>query len=502
MLRFWRNPEFVRHARAELRAPRAFTAAMIALVVCVLVGLPCWASERESSRQFFWIFHVSLLEIQYVVLSLWCASACGQAISSERQLKTYDFLRTTRLSSLELMIGKLLGSPILAYFVIGCVTPISIVAGILGGFSLHVLIWAYVLMVVFPLFLSVVSLWLSMLAENVSAGAIGLLVLILPGGMIGLAYSPFPGFAALSLFLPVLALYNPQAQVDLTRSVPTLLGVPVSFPEMAVLLCVLFGAWFTLMIIRNLKRDREQIRLLSRWQGVGFAAFLNVLFYALLDPKQVGGKPGSGTLTPQGVAEFVVVVNAIILYMVGLATLTPHEKLKVWWRKHAAREEPYLSEYGLPWPWLVPAAVIAYGLLVAEAAGFEKNIALSEWKLGTAAVQFVVFLIFTARDVLFLQWCALTRMKRPLVKGFLYLCLYYLAVGVVALVVATVKDDWIGYVGGLTAVFAFNERGVAPRAAPGIYVGLALQIPILYALLKAISGRLRRPATLPGPSSA
>ncbi len=500
MLRFWRNPEFVRHARAELRAPRAFTAAMIVLVICVLLGLSCWAAERDSSRQFFRLFYIWLVVIQYLVLSLWCASACGQAISSERQLKTYDFLRTTRLSSLELMIGKLLGSPIMAYFVTGCFMPISVVAGILGGFSLHVLTWTYVLMVVFALFLSVVSLWLSMLAENVSAGAVGLVVLILPGGLIGLTHTPFPGFAALSLFLPVLALYNLQG--DLTRSVPTLLGVPVSFPKLAVLLCVLFGAWFALMIIRNLKRDREEIRLLSRWQGVGFAAFLNVLFYALLDPKQVGGKLGSGTLAPHEVAGFMVVVNAIILYTIGLATLTPREKLKVWWRKHATREEPYLSETGLPWPWLVPATVIAYGLLVAEAAGFEKNIALSEWKLGTAAVRFVVFLIFTARDVLFLQWCALTRMKRPLVKGFLYLCLYYLAVGVVAVVVAVVKEAWVGYVGGLTAVFAFNERGVAPRAAPGIYTGLALQIPILYALLKAISGRLRRPATVPGPSSA
>jgi hypothetical protein len=44
MLRFWRNPEFVRHRRSELRPTRALAVALVVLAVCLLVGLACWAS--------------------------------------------------------------------------------------------------------------------------------------------------------------------------------------------------------------------------------------------------------------------------------------------------------------------------------------------------------------------------------------------------------------------------------------------------------------------------
>ena len=66
MLEFWRNPEFVRHVRAELRAPRAITAGFLAVVVCALVGLGCWASEHEKLRDFFRTYHAWLVGLQWV----------------------------------------------------------------------------------------------------------------------------------------------------------------------------------------------------------------------------------------------------------------------------------------------------------------------------------------------------------------------------------------------------------------------------------------------------
>lgn len=420
MLRFWRNPEFVRHVRADLRPPRAFTAAVLVLVICALVGLSCWATQHKNSQEFFRLFHYWLIGIQFIVLGIWCAYACGQAISRERAFKAYDFLRTTRLTSAEIMVGKILGTPILAYFVVGCSLPIAVVTGILGGNPIRVLVWVYVLMLVFAFFISLIALWGSMLAERIVGGVIWVFLLLWMVQALSFTRGPFPGVAAVTLLPSVLSLY--RANTYIARGVATFFGIWVPMEFLTVLLYVLLGVWIVLMLVRNLKKERDQIRLLSRWQAVGFAAFLNVLFYALLEPGYLSSTAGGvPVLTPRDLSKIAVVFNAVIFLMIGLATLTPHEKLKAWWRRRAAREEPYFSEYGLPWPWLVPSAVIAYGLLAGEAFGLRRVVPIHRWQLGAAAVQLLVFLLFTMRDILFLQWCALTRMKRPLVKGFLYL---------------------------------------------------------------------------------
>ncbi len=500
MLRFWRNPEFIRHVRAELRPVRALSVALVVLVIMALVGLGCWTSERQNTQEVFQYFCAWLIILQYGVLTIWCIGTCGQAISRERELKTYDFLKTTRLTSSELMIGKLLGEPVMGYFLVGCSLPVSFLSGILGGFSLRVLLWTYVLLIFLALFVSVVSLWGSMLVEKPSAGALGMLVLVPILGFSGFGDTPFPGFAALSVFPALFKLFNIR-EFQVTRIRPTLFGAPVHFLFVTLLLYVLFGAWFALMLARNLKKEREQIHLLSRWQAIGFAAFLNTLFYLFLDPRLVGPKLGIGAMSPDDVSLLAVGLNSLILFLVGLAMLTPREKLKVWWRRREERAESFFSEHGLPWPWLVPAAVIAYAMLWAEAAGLRQAVPIQEWRLGTSAVQLFVFLVFTARDILFLQWCLLTQMKRPVLKGFLYLLLYYFAVGMVGWVAATVRAGLEGYVFSLCPFYALSSKGVRPHDLPGLYWGLALQIPVILVLLSAIRNRLGRAPTFPVASN-
>ena len=129
-----------------------------------------------------------------------------------------------------------------------------------------------------------------------------------------------------------------------------------------------------LIIVRNLKRDLPEIQPLSRWQCVGLAAFANLLFYAFLDMSRmtsslaIQGSPFTGDASHE-VAGYAVAWNSVFLFLIGIAALSPREKLKVWWRKWKAGESSYLDPGGLPWPWLVPAAIIGYGLLAAEALG-------------------------------------------------------------------------------------------------------------------------------------
>jgi len=500
---FWHNPEFVRHVRAELRPARALSAAALALVICSLVGLSTWSNTLlDPVREFFRVFYLWVMGIQYVVLLFWCASACGNSIARERELKTYDFLRTTRLTAWELTVGKVLGVPILAYFTIGCTLPVAIVLGILAGYQLHVLFWTYVLLLVTALFVSVMSLWASMQLEGSSARLVGLLAILPVGlGFSRAGWQLFPGFDGISIFPALFSLYRVQAVMQGTA--PTLFGKPVSFVALTPVLYLLFGAWFVLMLVRNIKKDTDQIRLLSRWQAIGFAAFVNVLFVAFLDPKTVLPRaPHHWTGAPE-VSAFTMPVNGFILLMIGVAMLSPQEKLKVWWRRHAAGEESYFSESGPPWPWLIPAALIAFALLAFQALRFSSAVPVDDWRLGAAALELLAFLVFTTRDVLFLQWAILTRMKRPVVKGFLYLCLYYTAAVILAAVFRIISQAQMSFfLGLLTPYWTLESADIQFNLSSGVYAGLALQLLIILLLLRVMSVRLRRPALVPALSES
>ncbi len=497
-MKFWENPEFVRHLRADLRGPRAITMGSLTLIICALFGLSCWGST-ENLNEFFKLFHYWLVGIQFTVLGFWCASACGQAISRERDLKTFDFLRTTRLTAGELAIGKIFGAPIMAYFVTACSLPISIIVGVLGGIPATTLLGVYVLLFVFALFVSLMGLWVSMLLEKSSAAAA--VVLTLMPTLVGFSFSgsPFPGFAGISIFPALLSLYHVKA--DVAMAVPVLFGIKVPFLVVTILLYATFGAWFALMTVRNLKKERDEMRLLSHWQAVGLVAFLNVLYYAFLDPKRLLETPLAGpygAIHPWEAAVVVVVLNASVLFLVGCAMIGSKERLKVWWRQRLAGEVGYLSRDGFVWPWLAMGACVGYALLAGEAFGLSNdNISWREWDLGFSAVLFLNILIFIIRDITFLQWCALTRMKRPLFKGFLYLTLYYVAVAIVGSVMSLASETAGGSILGLFSpwqMMGAHETGLAHVQAS--YVGMALQAVFAAFLVTLIARRLSRPPVL------
>jgi hypothetical protein len=506
VLRFWRNPLLILHVRSELRPARAARAAAVALVVCTLLGMACWSADHGHDRDFFRDFYAWLLGAQFVVLAAWSAGTCGQAVARERELKTFDFLKTTRLTAAELMVGKLLGAPIMAYFIVACTLPISIVAGLVGGIRPAVVLGSIVLLLAFILFYSLVALLGSMLVEKSSSGAVGLLGLLANLFFLAFADSPFKGFAAISIVPALFSLYSIES--DMGHVSPTVFSMGVPCAILTLVLYALLGAWLVLMIVRNLKRDIPQIQLLSRWQCLGLVAYWNLLFYAFLDASTLSRvhsdrHPYMNMNYAYEIALYAIVWNAVFLFLIGLAALSPHEKLKVWWRKWKAGEGSYFAANGLPWPWLVPAAIIGYAMLAAEALGLRSAVPLGEWRLGFAAMAFGAFLVFTTRDILFLQWCLLTRMKQPVMKGVLFLVLYNAAAGLVAAVVSVISEAATTRV--LTLLTPYALLGEADkRTIPSafIIVAIALQMGICVLILLAIQRRLARPAHAPVAGAA
>ena len=526
MPRVWSNPEFVRHRRAELRPVRAITVAALVAVVCVLVGLACWASERaglEGIRQgaetyatdgwnqrlataerdfaprVWLLFYKWLIGLQGAALTFWTLFSCAQSVSGERDRKTWDFQRTTRLTPAEILIGKLLGEPVLVYFAVLCAAPVTLIAGLGGGLSLGTVLSIFILLATVSLFLGLGGMWLSTLLETRTRGVglIGALGLYLATVMMfQMRSGGLPGLAAFSPLMVFFGLMDLGDDAPYHNVAPVLFGHEVPWLLMNVLLCVTFGAWLALMLVRNLKRDYQEIRPLSRWEAVGCAAFLNFLIYALLSPVHsitVEGRVGWFD-DAKVVAAFAVAMNGLILFLMGLATLTPQERLKVWRRKRATGEAAIFADDGLPWPWLGISAVVAYALMVWGLLAWNNTLPLDMSTLQTAAVRLLIVLVFVTRDVLFLQWCMLTRLRQPVVKGVLYLCLYYAAAAVMTTLAAISSHQTGNWAMSLlTPVQAFDPD-VKGLAFPTVtYIGLALQMGLIAVVLAAISSRLQRP---------
>jgi hypothetical protein len=227
LLQFWKNPEFIRHRRAELRRGRVIAVGSVVLIVCVLTIVICWASEesqlvalrnaqnsqslslRISSQRVDQFAHdlpkiaardayKAIMLMQFGVLTFWSLLACAQAVSREREHMTWDFQRTTRLKSEELLLGKLLGEPVLAYFIALCTLPVAVALGLEARVRVLDILAAYTLSIVSALFIGLAGLWLSNLFESKSRGigligALAMYALFL--GMQSLAGSPFPGLA-------------------------------------------------------------------------------------------------------------------------------------------------------------------------------------------------------------------------------------------------------------------------------------------------------------------
>jgi ABC-2 type transport system permease protein len=524
VLKFWRNPEFVRHMRAELRPARAVMVAVVVLFLCALIGLACWSQRQEtleyaerSAQQFGgqWPAYVEKLRrenpretwlllckwlfgLQAGLVTFWSLSMCAQSVSGERDRKTWDFQRTTSLTPAEIAVGKLLGEPVLAYFAALCVLPITFWSGLAGGVSFGTLLAGYIGMIASALFLGLCGLWLSTLLETRSRG-IGLIgALALYGfalGTYGFAASWFPGLAA---FSPLTGLHSILGlKFDGGRDVtPTLFGHAVPWLLVSLILYASFGAWVAVMLLRNLKRDYSEIRPLSRWQAVGCVAFLNFIFYALFSSN-------GSVVKSDDIATFMVSLNGAILFLVGLGSLTPHERLKVWWRSRAEGTSGMFSEDGLPWPWLVLSAAVAYGLMVWGVLAWRLSLDFHPGSLRAAALELLVVLIFITRDILFIQWCTLTRFRQPVVKGFLFLCLYYAAAGVMVAITSISGDSAaMATTNLLTPVGIFDPRAEWSHSSTSLYGGMALQAGLIAVILVAIGNRLGRPSVAPAVSEA
>ena len=440
------NPEILRNARIQLRPRKLAIAAVISAATSVALG---YAYANTTGGIGGGLNHDGLLHtvliVQGIVLVIGGGIACLHAVQREKDQNTFDFQRITRLSPLELTLGKLFGAPLMPFFVFLCFLPAAIVGAIYAQTPATVLLAAYVILIlgaiVYDAFALTISLFLRRGAVTWAILFFLLFVLVSSAGGYSVvpstfAFGPVSPFASVSLAqqhswsvssgTDLNGLHTPY---NIFRD--SFFGMPVHHALVLFILYLTMLTWLIPAAARNIKRDPTNYELYTPPQALGFLFYLNFILLAFcqfVTPIFYGG--GNGPITPvlhlPSTPPFEVLsrltsINILLFFVFGFVLLRNRSQL----RRALYSANPGTigqAEYW-PAPYLL-LGVLIIGVAMILVINWKRDPSL-DWSLGVAVYRMAFFAFWLACDFLFLQWMKLRRAGHPLLIGVLYLVVYY-----------------------------------------------------------------------------
>jgi hypothetical protein len=410
---FLDNPELRRNLRIELSSKRVLTAGIITAVFALIVLPSLMSTNRPvnlGAAAAVTPYLVVLLWSQRITLILGGAISCWRAVKREREMNTYDFQRITRLSPLELAIGKLFGAPALAYFVTLCLVPPALFsAGTTSTDAVALVVQTYVLLFTGALVIHSFSLMISTISDK--GGAVsGLVILLL--------LQVFPVIGLLMFSVARIGAQN-------ARQVAAVKFYGMEFPPTFLWAALELGfvAWILLAIVRNIKIDLEAMQLFTVAQGLGFAVYCNFVWIGFY-PWQAGSVGSIGSAATPSLLLFGV----FVFYIVGIGVLQSRELIR-----RALREAGSASS--LSGKLLGPIGSLMAGAVLTDvviALLAQQRSAENTGMLVTHNLFLVLyFAAWMARDLFYLQWMKVRPVRSPLRKAFLYLGVFYISTSIV-----------------------------------------------------------------------
>ena len=417
--------EILRNARIQLRPKRLIAAA----IICAAISLTSIAYFFYSpSAKSPYVAGQDLLEftfgIQIAALLIGGGLYCLQSVHREKELNTFDYQRVTRLTPIELAIGKLFGPPAMMYFVVLCTMPVSLTGAYLGGVSLPRLLAAYLIFLLGCITYHALTLFISLfLPKGSSAGAVILFLIVIYVTSSGGGWDSSSGvlsrltpFYAMSLIVHDVARGGPDA----------FFGMTVAHSYVLVAQYLTLTAWLLLAITRNMKRDPTDYEIYSPLQALGFVLYSDLLALGFFEWTVVKYSPAGGAvrvpMTPAEAELSFFVMTFWLFLFVGLTLLRNRDRTRRRIREFGAAAADW-------WASLWPAQYVVVGVFFCGATFMfmlRRRLDLNwDSSTGMAVFEIAFFALWIVRDLLFLQWANLRRSRRPLFSGVLYLIAYY-----------------------------------------------------------------------------
>lgn len=404
---FLNNPELRRNFRIELSPKRLLTAAIITSVFALIV-LPSLTQNRPAGgSRYITLYLMAILWSQGITLTLGGAISCWRAVRRERELNTFDYQRITRLSPLELAIGKLFGAPALAYFITLCLVPPAVISAAgSSAVAVNFLARSYVLLFTGALVIHAFALMISTISDKGGMSS-GLLLLML----LQLA----PVMALLFSVSPTTSIQN----AGRTSAVP-FYGIAIPPTLLWACLELGFAAWLLLAVVRNIKLGLEAMQLFNVWEGLGFAAYCNFVW--------IGFYPWRTAARGPTVENALLLVAVAFFYAVGIGVLRSRELVR-----RGLREATGALFGGVRWLGPIGSFAIAAAFAEIVIVILTKQYSPLGTDANAARSLFLVlyFAAWMVRDLSYLQWMKIRPVRSSLSKAFLYLGVFYLSASIV-----------------------------------------------------------------------
>ena len=395
-----------------------------AAAICAVVSVTVWVSVLHGSGDLSMdglhgagVVFALVLYLQVGILLIGGGIFCLQSVHREKELNTFDYQRVTRLTSLELAIGKLFGAPILLYFVVLCLTPVSLAAAFEAHLPVLFVAEAYAIAVLGSIAFHALMLLVSMLLGR-SGQAVSILLFLLLVGFTSIDFldagSPWE-VHRLSPFAAVDTFFNSYNSNWTDR----FFGIRIDHAEVLIALYVTFAAWFLLAVVRNLKRDPSEYEILPATELFAFVMYVNLLMLGFLSWKVVWS--GEDTV------PMLLVLSWWPLWLLTLVLLRNRERVRKRSRKLA---EDAASWWAALWPapYIALGAAIVGGTVLVLTAHHRKPGSYWSWEMTSYYVAFLI--VWLSRDALYLQSMYLRRAKYPLGSAILYLAIFYICTSI------------------------------------------------------------------------
>jgi hypothetical protein len=490
----WENPEFIRNCRAQLRPAKLIGAAII---VALLSWVTAYSMEATAQGNPEWAKQYTAMALSFLlaVLGLGGGLACGLSIYRERERNTFDFQRVTRLTPMELTLGKLFGAPVFAYFLAACLLPAAIYGAVKANLSASYFLTGLVIIVVGCVTFHALGLLVSLASPRGGSGVPGALLLFLLLGMIPPAMGDTnvrTGGPWAGVLFAIGGTWQTVAHVDpRARAVPyvndwtdLVFGYPVHHVPVLLFLYLTILAWLLLALARNIKRDSSDIELYSPAQSVGVLVYVNVVVMAFFRMQEWATEGGWGPAASTTVLAIFTGLNLFLLYFLGLTLLRGRDQSRRRVYEVTPSRSLWLEAF---WPTgyvLAAAAIVALLVITRFTLAATLRGTLDR---GLAAFQVAFLLVTVVRDLSYFQWMKLRRSRYPLAMAVLFLGVFVTCSVVVLNTLgwmAAGKQEFLAAVPLPWFVLALDQHSWAGNQAAWIFVlGVQLALWGLFAWL-------------------
>jgi hypothetical protein len=489
------NPEFLRYSRSQLRTNKMIAAAIVCVALSLTIGFSILHSggsqyQSRSREESGNVLLMTAFLLQTLALAIGGGIACLNSIYTEKEQNTFDYQRITRLSAVEMTLGKLFGAPILMYFICLCLTPLTIYAAIVAHTKPTLVLAGYVVLLVASLTFHTLTLLLSLVTvkgSQVSSILLALLVLWVAsidfgGGYLRLhTLGPFEAqqIATAKTWETITTINLPNGKAYVVdQFADVFFGQPVHHFPVLVSIDLILALWFLLAVVRNIKKDPQQYEAYSPVQFLLFALFLNFLFVGFYNRSWA---------SPVDAQSIFLTFDLAIFTFLGIALLRNRERMRGLAR---ITRQPAMELWNTLWPAPVLAiGTILAGLLIVTGLSYSHSPS-GNWSLGFAVLRALVFVLWVVSNLQFLQLMNLRQGKHPLVMAVLYLSVYYVCASVLFTAMGCFLTEGMMPVGSLflpSGMFLLEPRTWGK--GPALWVsGMILQV-VLTGLFFYLQGR-------------